>query len=104
MYHKEGDLQGLTNLPSHSLKWEDLQKVQQREELHHKNLKVVFLPTQSQQVKVDLLQRLWFKNLLSHAANPLTIREFQLILLNLSALLWLLAAAFQKSFTILENS
>ena len=87
IYHKEGDLQGQTNLPSHSLKWVDLQKDQLREEPHHRNLKVVFLQTQSQQVKVDLLQRLWFKNLLSHAVNPLIIREFQLILLNLSALL-----------------
>ena len=90
MYHKEGDLQDQTNLLSHSLKWEDLQKVQLREEpLHrnHRNLKVVLLLVQSQQVKVDLLQKLWFKNQLSTAANLLIIRESRLILLNLSALL-----------------
>jgi hypothetical protein len=85
MYHKEEGLQGQTNLQNHSLKWVDLQRVQLREELHHRNLKVVFLLTQSQQVKVDQLQRLWFKNLLLHADNPLIIREFQLILHNLSA-------------------
>jgi ribosomal protein L25 (general stress protein Ctc) len=85
MYHKEEGLQGQTNLQNHSLKWVDLQRVQLREELHHRNLKVVFLLTQSQQVKVDQLQRLWFKNLLLHADSPLIIREFQLILHNLSA-------------------
>lgn len=79
----EEDLQDLRNLPSLYPKWVDLQKVQQKEELHPKSPIMQLL---SHQVIMDLKKQ-WSRNQLLFVANLQIIKEFQLILPSSSALL-----------------